>query len=221
MNRPLDFSGRRVVVTHGEEALGRQISERFLGAGADVIICSPHQPSTLPAADGREASYYACELNDPEKLAGMFARIRQDRGPVDTLINNPGELHLEPAENTTDIIDNYLITPLNISQAAYQSMAEPDARGSIIFIAGQVDASLSPTVAAYRAATAGIHNLVTSLAVEWAPAIRVNAVAAGPQHLTDGTDLCNACLFLASPLSDYISGSTLTPGASQTSDIID
>lgn len=221
MNRPLDFSGRRVVVTHGDAGLGRLISEGFLSAGAEVIICGPQAPTRLPAANGREASFYACELGDTDQLGKVFARIGQDRGPIDTLINNAGELDLDSNGDATEMINNFLVTPLNVSQAAYQSMTEHKAGGNIIFIAGAVETTLTPAVAAYRAAAAGIHNLVTSLAVEWAPAVRVNAVTANPPQLEDPTDLCNACLFLASGLSDYISGSTLTPGAGQTGDIID
>jgi NAD(P)-dependent dehydrogenase (short-subunit alcohol dehydrogenase family) len=92
----------------------------------------------------------------------------------------------------------------------------------------------SPGTAAYGAAKAGLHHLVTSLAIEWAPQVRVNCVAPGfvateaaAGHYGDDdradaiartvplkrmaapADVANACLFLASPEAGYVSGATL------------
>jgi NAD(P)-dependent dehydrogenase (short-subunit alcohol dehydrogenase family) len=92
----------------------------------------------------------------------------------------------------------------------------------------------SPGSAAYGAAKAGLINLTTSLAVEWAPKVRVNAVTAGLirteqaglfygdeagiarvaatvplGRMGDPADVADACLYLASPLARYVSGSNL------------
>jgi NAD(P)-dependent dehydrogenase (short-subunit alcohol dehydrogenase family) len=92
----------------------------------------------------------------------------------------------------------------------------------------------SPGTAAYGAAKAGLLNLTTTLAVEWAPKVRVNAITAGlivteqaALHYGDEAgiaavgatipagrmgqprDIADACLFLASPLADYVSGANL------------
>ena len=55
MTNPLDFSGKAVIVTGGGKGVGKGISERFLGAGADVLICGRSEPETLPEAGGRKA----------------------------------------------------------------------------------------------------------------------------------------------------------------------
>ena len=93
----------------------------------------------------------------------------------------------------------------------------------------------SPGTAAYGAAKAGLHHLVTSLAIEWAPKVRVNTVVPGfvttdaalPHYGDAGAaaaiavgvplgrmatpeDVAGACQFLASPQASYISGSSLT-----------
>ena len=103
--------------------------------------------------------------------------------------------------------------------------------GSIINIASVSTIRPSPGTAAYGAAKAGLVNLGTSLAVEWAPKVRVNALVVGltqteQSHLHYGDDegiaavgatiplgrmavpqdVGNACLFLASPLAAYVSG---------------
>jgi NAD(P)-dependent dehydrogenase (short-subunit alcohol dehydrogenase family) len=92
----------------------------------------------------------------------------------------------------------------------------------------------SPGTAAYGAAKAGLHHLATSLAIEWAPKVRVNTVApgfvatessAGHYGDADGVaavaatvplrrmatpdDVADACLFLASPRAAYVSGACL------------
>jgi len=92
----------------------------------------------------------------------------------------------------------------------------------------------SPGTAAYGAAKAGLLNLTQSLAVEWAPKVRVNAIAAGmirteQSHLHYGDDagiaavgatvplgrlgepedVGDACLFLASSLAAYVTGASL------------
>jgi NAD(P)-dependent dehydrogenase (short-subunit alcohol dehydrogenase family) len=93
----------------------------------------------------------------------------------------------------------------------------------------------SPETAAYGAAKAGLHHLATTLALEWAPKVRVNSVVPGPvateaaveAHYRDSgglpavaaavplgrlatpDDVADACLFLASPQAACISGASL------------
>ncbi len=113
-------------------------------------------------------------------------------------------------------------------------MQQQAAGGSIINIASVSAARPSPGTAAYGAAKAGLVNLGTSLAVEWAPKVRVNSIIAGliqteQAHLHYGDeegikavgntiplgrmavprDIGNVCLFLASPLSSYVSGASI------------
>jgi len=110
---------------------------------------------------------------------------------------------------------------------------QPD--GGLILNIGSVSASRpSPGTAAYGAAKAGLASLTQSLAVEWAPKVRVNAIAAGlvrteqaELHYGDAAaqarvaasvplgrlatpqDVGDACVFLASPLASYVSGASL------------
>jgi NAD(P)-dependent dehydrogenase (short-subunit alcohol dehydrogenase family) len=114
-------------------------------------------------------------------------------------------------------------------------MQKQGAGSSIINIASVSAARPSPGTAAYGAAKAGLVNLSRSLAVEWAPKVRVNSIIAGlivteQAHLHYGDDagiaavgstiplgrmastedIANVCLFLASNLSAYVSGSAVT-----------
>jgi len=110
-------------------------------------------------------------------------------------------------------------------------MQTQDGGGTIINIASVSAIRPSPGTATYGAAKAGILSLTRSLAVEWAPKVRVNTVVAGmtlteQAHLHYGDeagiaatvplgrlgeprDVGNVCLFVASPLARYISGSSI------------
>ncbi len=114
-------------------------------------------------------------------------------------------------------------------------MQKQTSGGAIVNIASVSAVRPSPGTAAYGAAKAGLVSLTTSLAVEWAPKVRTNAIIAGlirteQSHLHYGDeagidaiadtiplgrlampqDIGDACVFLASDLASYISGSTLT-----------
>jgi NAD(P)-dependent dehydrogenase (short-subunit alcohol dehydrogenase family) len=160
-------------------------------------------------------------------------------GRLDTLVNNAGGApHADAATASPrfseSIIRLNLIAPLNFSQAANRIMQQQKEGGSIINIASVSTIRPSPGTAAYGAAKAGLVNLGGSLAVEWAPKVRVNAIVVGltrteQSHLHYGDeagiaavgqtiplermavpeDVGNACLFLASPMAAYISGTSI------------
>ncbi|WP_116365173.1 SDR family oxidoreductase [Parahaliea mediterranea] len=240
MDSPLDFSGKVVLVTGGGKGVGRGISERFLAAGADVMICGRSEPDTLPEAAGRQAVFTACDVRDFEQVEACVNATVARFGRLDVLVNNAGGApHADAATASPRfseaIIRLNLIAPLNFAQVANRQMQQQDSGGSIINIASVSTIRPSPGTAAYGAAKAGLVNLGTSLAVEWAPKVRVNAVIAGlvrteQSHLHYGDeagiaavgatiplgrmavpeDIGDACLFLGSPLSSYVSGASLT-----------
>ncbi len=238
MDNSLDFTGKTVLVTGGGKGIGRGISESFLAHGANVVICGRSEPETLPCADGREAAFVACDVRDVEQIEACVKFAVDTYGRLDVLVNNAGGApHADAAtvspRFSESIIRLNLIAPLNFAQAANRIMQQQDSGGSIINIASVSTIRPSPGTAAYGAAKAGLVNLGTSLAVEWAPKVRVNAVIVGltqteQSHLHYGdeegiaavgatiplgrmavpADIGNACLFLGSPLSSYVSGTS-------------
>ena len=238
MRDPLDFSGRTVIVTGGGKGVGRGISECFLAAGANVVICGRSRPETLPQAGGREAVFTPCDVRAYEEVEACVEFTQARFGRLDVLVNNAGGAPYADAATASPrfseaIIRLNLIAPLNFSQVANRVMQQQDEGGSIINIASVSTLRPSPGTAAYGAAKAGLVNLGTSLAVEWAPRVRVNAVVAGlveteqsELHYGDAQgiaevaatiplgrmarpdDIGNACLFLASPLAAYVSGTS-------------
>ena len=231
MHNPMDFSGRTVLVTGGGKGVGRGISERFLAAGAEVAICGRNPPDSLPAAGGREAFFVACDVRRHEQLEALVNAVIERCGRLDVLVNNAGGApHAEAATASPrfheSIIALNLTSALHAAQLANRVMQQQEDGGSIINIASVSTIRPSPGTAAYGAAN--------SLAVEWGPKVRINAIIAGlveteQSHLHYGDaegvaavgrtiplgrmavpgDIGDACLFLASPLASYISGSSI------------
>ncbi len=236
MDKALDFSGRTVLVTGGGKGVGLGITETFLAAGADVVICGRSEPEQLPRRGDREAVFTPCDVRDYEQIEACVEFTLRRFGRLDTLVNNAGGAPYAEAATVSprfseSIIRLNLIAPLNFSQVANRVMQQQEDGGSIINIASVSTLRPSPGTAAYGAAKAGLVNLGSSLAVEWAPKVRVNAIIAGltrteQAHLHYGDeegiaavgatiplgrmavpeDVGNACLFLASPLASYVSG---------------
>jgi len=231
--------GAVVLVTGGSRGIGAGIARAFLGAGAEVLVCGRTTPAALPEAGGRRAQFLACDVREAEQVSALFASIAARHGRLDVLINNaggspPGEFARAPARLTERIIQLNLTAPLLCSQAANALMQAQPEGGCITNIGSVAGERASPTTVAYGAAKAGLLQATRSLAIEWGPKVRVNALIAGfvatenaTEHyggeagvartaamfplgrLAEPADIANACLFLASPLAAYVSGALL------------
>jgi len=240
MKEFLNFSGKTVIVTGGGKGVGSGISQCFLEAGANVVICGRSEPETLPEVNGHKAIFVAADVRDVEHIHKVISVAVETFGRLDVLVNNAGGAPYAEAATASPrfsekIIGLNLIAPLNFSQAANRIMQQQTDGGCIINIASVSAIRPSPGTAAYGAAKAGLLNLTMTLAVEWAPKVRVNAAICGmikteQAHLHYGDeqsirdieatvplgrlaspdDVGNTCLYLASPLASYVTGSTVT-----------
>ncbi|MEO2169203.1 MAG: SDR family oxidoreductase [bacterium] len=239
MSLSLDFSGKTVLVTGGGKGVGRGISERFLDAGAEVVICGRSEPETLPEGDGRRARFQAADVRDLEQLQALVDGIVSQSGKLDVLINNAGGAP-EVAATTASprfhekIIGLNMLAPIHISQIANLQMQKQEEGGAIVSITSVSGQRPSPGTAAYGAAKAGVVSWTQSVAVEWAPKVRINTISAGlvlteqaEVHFGKGELLArveatvplarlatprevgDVCVYLASPMAAYITGADL------------
>jgi NAD(P)-dependent dehydrogenase (short-subunit alcohol dehydrogenase family) len=235
----LDMTGKVALVTGGGRGIGMEIAKRFLQAGATTVVCGRKEPEQLPSWGTAQVAFVAADVRDPDQVANLTAAIVERFGRLDICINNAGGSPPVDAATASprlseQIIRLNLLGPLHVSREANAVMQNQDTGGSIVNIASVSGVRPSPGTAAYGAAKAGLLSLTTSLAIEWAPRVRVNAITAGlirtelaPLHYGDEAgiaavaatipmlrmgeplDIANACLFLASPLASFITGSNL------------
>ena len=193
------------------------------------------EPESLP--DGIE--FVACDVREPDQVGVLVDTIVERHGRLDVLVNNAGGA--PPSDTATvsprfnaSIIALNLTAPLVCAQKANAVMQGQAGGGAIVNVASVSGIRPSPNTAAYGAAKAGLLNLTQTLAVEFAPKVRVNAVTVGyvrteQAHLfygdeagiaavgatvplgriADPTDVGDVCCFLASPLASYVSGANV------------
>lgn len=238
---PLDFTGQVVVVTGGTRGIGRGITEAFLAGGADAVICGRREvpEKDLPEAAGHVAIFVRADVRDADQAATVIATAVDRFGRIDVLVNNAGGSPNVPsaeasARFVSSVVSLNLLAPFFCSQAANAAMQGQERGGCVINIGSVSGLRPSPGTAAYGAAKAGLVNLTRTLAVEWAPKVRVNYLAVGPvateaardqlggqsalnalasnvplERVGTPADIAGACLFLASPLASYVSGTTI------------
>ncbi len=230
----LDLSDRVVLVTGGTKGVGLGITQAFLAAGADVVTCSRTEGEEV---DG--ATHRVCDVRDPEAVEALVRGIVAGHGRLDVLVNNAGGAPYAAAADASPrfhakIVELNLLAPLLVAQVANAVMQQQTDGGAIVNISSLSALRPSPGTAAYGAAKAGVDSLTRSLAVEWAPRVRVNAIDVGMVR-TEQTDLHyggdegvsrieatiplgrmahpvdvgHVAAFLASDLAAYVSGATI------------
>jgi len=233
MALPLDLSGTVVLVTGGSRGIGRGIAESFVRAGATVVTCGRSDAEPMEGT-----SHLICDVRDPDAVEAMVESIVADHGRLDVLVNNAGGAPSAEAATASPrfhdkIIGLNLNAPLLVAQVAHRAMVASGG-GSIINITSISAHRPAPTIAAYAAAKAGLESLTKSLAMEWGPLVRVNAIEVGlcRTEQTDdhyGSDervakiestiplgrmatpaeVGNVAVFLASDLASYVSGASI------------
>lgn len=236
----LNFTGQVALITGGGRGIGRAIAERLLAHGAHVVICGRSDPpDDLPAGGGRVASFIKADVREPDDAERLVREAAALHGRLDVLVNNAGgspyKLAADASPRFTErIIGLNLVSAIVVATHA-NAVMQQQAQGGVIVNIGSVSGLRpSPGTAAYGAAKAGLVSATQSLAVEWAPKVRINTLSAGA-ILTDGgadhyggdagvrridatipmgrmgrpDDLTGAVLFLASPLSGFMTGENL------------
>ncbi|WP_308442212.1 SDR family oxidoreductase [Planotetraspora silvatica] len=234
----MDFGSQAVLVTGGTKGIGFVIAERFLAAGADVVVGGRAEPEVLPAAGGRTARFVSADIRDAGAAAHLVEQAVGHLGRLDVLVNNAGGSPSADATTVSPrfvekIVDLNLLAPFYVAQPANKVMQAQETGGSIINIGSVAAIDPQPGMAAYSAAKAGLLVLTRALALEWSPKVRVNHITTGLirtesaawAYGEDGgaavaelipmgrmavpADVANTCLYLASDLASYVTGADI------------
>lgn len=233
----MELDGRVVLVTGGTRGVGAGIARAFLRAGAHVAVCARRPPDAPVEAAGRTAEFHPLDLREPAVVREFFTAFAERYGRLDALVNNAGGtpyrlLGEGDAERHARVVALNLTAPLAVSLAAHPLLRA--SRGAVVMIGSVSGTRPSPGTAAYGAAKAGLENLARSMAVEWAPEVRVNTLVLGMvrtelSHLHYGDEaglaavgrtvplgrlaapdeIGEAAVFLASDRAAYVSGASL------------
>jgi NAD(P)-dependent dehydrogenase (short-subunit alcohol dehydrogenase family) len=229
----VDLTGQVAIVTGGTRGAGLGIARRLHGAGAQVLVCGRSAPAAaLPFA------FVRADVREPDQAAGVVEEAVRRFDRLDLAVNNAGGGPSVPADDVkpnlaTSIVRLNLLAPFFVAQAAAAAMRATGG-GQIINISSVSATRPAPGTAVYAAAKAGLNTLTQALALEWAPAVRVNAITVGVLRTEDNEhhygdeaalaavaatvplgrmatpeDVADACLLLASPLAGYVTGANL------------
>lgn len=233
-------SGEVAIVTGGSRGIGYGVAEALMARGHRVCITGRNEDALKEAVErlgaGR-AMYVAGKAHDDEHRRVAIERVMDAYGRVDHLVNNAGtnpvfgpiaELDLGVARK---VFETNVVSALGFAQATYAAW-QRDNGGTIVNIASIAGMSASPFIGAYGMSKAAMINLTQQLAHEFAPTVRVNALAPAVvktkfaaalyegreqealarypmQRLGMPEDIGGAVAFLTSPDSAWITGQTL------------
>lgn len=235
------LAGRAIVVTGSTRGIGLAVAQALTAAGAKVGVNGRDQADAdrVAAELGGGATGIAADVTTEEGAARLIAAASERLGGLDGLVNNAGIAHIDPtlelsAEKWSRVLELNLTAPFLCSREAARVMLAGNG-GAIVNVLSIAGLTGLPGRAAYSATKAGLLGLTRSLAVEWGPQVRVNAVAPGyvrtelleelrdagkvdfdrvegrvpAGRLAEPADVGAAIAFLLSPAAAYVTGETL------------
>ncbi|HEY1616079.1 MAG TPA: SDR family oxidoreductase [Streptosporangiaceae bacterium] len=231
----MELDNKVALVTGGTAGIGLETARLLAGSGAQVII-SGRDPEKGKAAlaslgDSGSARFIPADLAD----LGSVASLAKQAGPVDILVNNAGAFPVAPTveqdvESFERVFDTNVRGPYFLVAALAPHML--DVGGSIVNVTSLATAKGMAGASVYSASKSALESLTRTWAVEFAPRVRVNAIAPGPTR-TDGVlvewgesiedvgratalgrtarahEIAEAIAFVSSPRASYLTGATI------------
>lgn len=237
----LTFTQRTALVTGAGRGIGRAIALAYAEAGANVVCAARTQADVdAVAAAAREfggaALGVACDVADDAQLDALVARTLEKFGRIDLLVNNAGgAAPNNPLHTSARAFDG--VFHFNVTAAfALSAKCAPHMQkhgGAIVNISSSASRYAQKNFSAYGTAKAALNQMTRLLAADFAPRIRVNAIAPGA-IMTDALapyldeaatakmigltplnamgmpdDIAAAALYLASPAARWVTGKIL------------
>jgi NAD(P)-dependent dehydrogenase (short-subunit alcohol dehydrogenase family) len=185
--RLFDLDQRVALVTGASSGLGAAIARTLAEAGAKVAVAARRVDRLTALADDIGGLALDCDLLDPAQVDGLVARVADELGHPEILVNAAGAIvggnpaERESRDAITQTLELNLVAPFRVCQEVFPHMVAVG-RGTIVnisSISGHVGVPGIPQ-ASYAASKTGLSGLTAELAIQWAPhSIRVNTIAPG------------------------------------------
>lgn len=178
----LDLRGRRVVISGGSSGIGLATARMLASNGAEVCLTARRADPLSAAAKeiGEDSWAWPCDVADPDSVAALAAETRSRWGAVDGLVNNAGVAPMARLDETTnDLWDEAFAINVRgpfLLCRELGSMLQDGTSPAVVNVSSTLAERAIPGMAAYNASKAALNQLTRSLALEWAPQVRVNAV---------------------------------------------
>lgn len=231
------------VITGAGRGIGAAIAKVFAEAGADIVLAArtlEQLEETAAAVEGfgRRAVIVQTDVMEEEQLQNLADRAMAEFGRIDILVNNAGGFPPKPALATTGrefekAFKFNVASAFNLTRICVPLMVETAGSGCVINISSIAGHKPSACFAAYGTVKSSLSYLTQELAQDFAPKVRVNAIAVGStktealntvltpeieKTMTDLTpmarlgeveDIALGALYLASPAASYVTGEIL------------
>lgn len=179
-----DYTGRTVVVTGGAQGIGLAICDRFAAAGATVYLLDVDESEATAAARSLTGDVRALQVDvaDSNAVGAGVARIVEDSGRIDVVVNNAGVLRDKMLWKLTDddwstVLAVHLNGTFNLTRAVTPTMRE-QGYGRVINVTSYTGLHGNVGQAAYAAAKSGIIGFTKTAAKELARfGVTVNAIS--------------------------------------------
>lgn len=240
------LDGKTAIVTGGGRGIGRAVALGLADAGAAVVPVSrtAEEVEAVTAAieaEGGTALAATADVTADEDVTALVDRVERELGGIDVLVNNAGA-NPRDALGTPEIVapdafsrllDVNLTGAFRCTRAAAPSLTERG--GSVVNVASVGGLVGLPRQHPYVASKHGLVGMTKSLALDWAPDVRVNVVAPGyvatdltadvrenesleqsirertpMNRFADPEEIAGAVVFLVSDAASYVTGSVLT-----------
>ena len=230
-----DLTGKVALITGGSRGLGREMALAF----ADVIVSSRKADACEAVvaeveARGRRAAAIPAHAGKWDEMDRLADAAWETFGRLDILVANAGMGPLVPSHEVSEALFDSVVGlnfkgPFRLMANVAHRMAQGDG-GAILATSSIASLRPTPMVVPYAGAKAALNAMVTSMAREYGPKVRVNAIAAGPfltdiskawtdeaRETTDSAagrpgrpeEIVTSALYLASPASSFVTGTVI------------